>query len=83
MLEEMEEDDRHAGQPVGGGLLAKAKRSVKNEYGWQSGAQSSIPAEEPGPEPEPPAPKGPTLIVGSKAIISARISMTGFGTVLS
>lgn len=42
-----------------------------------------IPVDEPGPEPEPPAPKGPTLIVGSKAIISANISMIGFGTVLS
>lgn len=63
-------------------MRAKTKY-VKREYGRPNAIQSSIPAEEPGPEPEPPAPKGPTLIVGSKAIISASISMTGFGTVLS
>ena len=45
--------------------------------------RTHIPVEEPGPDPEPPAPKGPTLIVGSKAIISANMSMIGFGTVLS
>lgn len=36
------------------------------------------------PESEPrPRPNGPTSIVGSAAIISASMSMTGFGTVLS
>ena len=42
--------------------------------------QSSIPVDDPGPEP---CPNPPILIVGSRAIISARMSMTGFGTVLS
>ena len=63
-------------------MSSKTKR-MKGKCSCWNEAQSSMPVEEPGPEPEPPAPKGPTLIVGSKAIISASISMTGFGTVLS
>lgn len=45
-------------------------------------AQLSMPAAEPESELRP-KPKGPTSIVGSAAIISASISMTGLGTVLS
>lgn len=56
---------------------------VRGGCSWWNGAQSSMPVAEPGPEPEPPAPKGPTLIVGSIAIISASMSIIGFGTVLS
>ena len=44
--------------------------------------QSSMPLSDPAPEPDP-APDILTLIVGSRAIISASMSMTGFGTVLS
>lgn len=63
-------------------MSSKTKR-MRGMCSCWNGVQSSMPVEEPGPEPEPPAPKGPTLIVGSKAIISASMSMTGFGTVLS
>ena len=40
------------------------------------------PSTAPESEPGPPV-AGPTLIVGSVAIISAKMSSTGFGTVLS
>lgn len=63
--------------------MTKRMRGKCSCWNEATRAQSSMPVEEPGPEPEPPAPKGPTLIVGSKAIISASMSMTGFGTVLS